>query len=224
MAKAGGTSSGVTTSGVDTSGASGLVLVASWYQAGGALTVSDSKSNTWTGLTAQASTVPKCQLYYVTNPTVGSSHTFTLSTTSGFPTVTVYALSGCNTSTFYDGQQSGTQNSGAPTSLQIPTMTPSENNCIVVAGLAYDPGITASSLQINGGFSTPDETTYLASNHEGGAGSYLVQTTAAASAPTWSWSTGVKAAVVQASFRAAAAGGLILNPMGGPLAPRGFVL
>lgn len=180
----------VTTSGVDTTGANLIVLVSSWFSTA-APTVSDSKSNTYTGLTARVNGTNKVQIYYCASPTVGSGHTFTLTGTSSFPTVSATAVSGAHASPYDQETGSGTATPG--------TLTPSEDGCLVVTG-----AVTASSTPAlsSGGFSTT-ATAFAASNHMGGGISYLIQTTAAAANPTWTSTS----ASVMASFKQSAGGG-----------------
>lgn len=218
------TGTNVTTGAVDTTGATGLVLIASTYAGGGAVdSISDSKGNTWTALTPQATSFPRVTIYYSIPTSVGSGHTFTNTVTAGFPSLAVYALAGTHATTFYDSVQSGANsNSGAATSLQPGSVTPSQANCIVITGFGNDPG--AGSLAIDSSFSTPLVTTYLAANHEGVGAAYIIQTSASAVNPTWSWSGGARASAPIAVFRAAAAGGsIIINPLTGPLGPVGYI-
>ena len=70
------TGNNATTSAIDTTGATLLVALIVTDTGGG--TMSDSKGNTWTALTAHSGgTTVTGQLFYVSNPTVGSGHTFT---------------------------------------------------------------------------------------------------------------------------------------------------
>ncbi len=73
----GGVNGGDTTgTPIDTTGANLLIFGVS-YLDGSAPTISDSKSNTWTALTATLpSTSGDIRIYYAKNPTVGAGHTF----------------------------------------------------------------------------------------------------------------------------------------------------
>ena len=198
----------VTSSAIDTTGADFLAVLVADYRdvsaAGSAVT--DSKSNSYTGLTREgfaAITAP--QWFYVANPTVGSGHTFTATALTGanYPSICVFAFSGVATTSPFDqeGVIGTLQEVLSGTSLQAETVTPTEDNELVLVGLAFNATNTPS---INGGFSTPIQQQYGAGANFGSAASYLVQTTAAATSPTWTWSTSTDAAVATATFKAQA--------------------
>src|SRR4051812_10619033 len=71
-------SSGCTSGAIDTSGANFLVASVS-FLVGGTPVLSDSKGNTWTARTTVNGGTSAIKEFYVTNPTVGSGHTFTIS-------------------------------------------------------------------------------------------------------------------------------------------------
>ena len=77
------------------------------------------------------------------------------------------------------------------------SLTPSLNDCVVIAGMA--PGVDQS---IDGGFSIV-KIDAVGGESWGAAAGYLIQTTAAAVNPTFSWSGTTDAATVLASFRPA---------------------
>ncbi len=88
-----------TTSAVDTTGADLLVAAVAYFD--GAGTVTDSKGNTWTGLTpATPGSGRACRLLYCVPTSVGGGHTF--STPSGFGGLCVSAWSGVDTATPFD--------------------------------------------------------------------------------------------------------------------------
>ena len=196
-----GTNSGGTTSaGVDTTGADLLVMVVCYFSGAAAPTVSDSKGNTWTALTAVQSTGGgannKTQIYYAKNPTVGSGHTFTASGASSFASLTAAAYSGCDTAAPFD-QQNGTADSTQPGSV-----TPTQDNELVVTGLGGD---VATYTSVNGGFTLRNSVGVSAGNYFGTGLADLVQTTAAAANPTWTVNSVTNSGNVIATFKAAAA-------------------
>ncbi|MFM2357274.1 MAG: hypothetical protein RJA61_11 [Candidatus Parcubacteria bacterium] len=200
IANTGAGSSGgnnVTTGAIDTTGANLIVVVVSWYS-GAANTLSDSKGNTWTALTAYAAGNTQQRIYYAYNPTVGSGHTFT-ATNSSYPSIAVSAWSGAATSP-YD-VENGSSGSGI-TSKQPGSVTPSENNELIITGLGFD---TSNTLSINSGFTISNQLNYTVGNYMGGAMAYLVQTTSAAVNPTWSWSSSMGVSTGIATFKAASA-------------------
>lgn len=197
----GATSGGVTTSSINTTGADFLVLIVSDYQATTASTPTDSKSNTWTALTPQATGVfNRCKIWYCKNPTVGSGHTFTYTLTAGFSSLAVAAFSGSDTSSPFD-QQNGASTSGA-TTIQPGSVTPSQANELIVVGLAET---NSGSVSINGGFTISDQVDYVPGTAFGVSLAYLIQTTATAENPTWTWVASTESATCIATFKAGSA-------------------
>lgn len=214
-AAAGSTNSGasVTTSGVDTTGASLLVAMVSALGGATDYSLTDSKSNTWTPLTAYGTTNAHARIFYCAGGTVGSGHTFTVTSTSGtaFPSVGVLAFSGTAASPLDTSTGNTALSAG---SIAPGSISPSEDNEVVVVTLAA-PG-TTPSLGITGGFGGGDEVEFLSSNHIKLVDAFLIQTTAAAANPTWSWtSVGRNCASAIACFKAAAAGGGVVKTING---------
>lgn len=196
-----GTDSSVTTGSIDTTGATLLVICIA-VDGGATPTISDSKSNTWTALTASTQTV-KTILYYVANPTVGTGHTFSNTGAFNFCSLFVQSFSGVTTTSPFD-QQNGSTGTGSAT-LVVGSVTPSENNEVVVVGLGFNE--SGTPISINGGFTETSEQNFGSGNNYGGAMAYLIQTTAAAAAPTWTRGANVGAmASRSATFKAAASG------------------
>jgi hypothetical protein len=179
------------TAAIDTRTADLLVAFVA-VQDGGEGTFSDSQSNTWTALTTQANTVDG-RLYYVFNPAVNASHTF--SCNGIFPTVYVLAFSGAATSPF--DQQNGTA-IGSGTTIQPGSVTPTEDNELIVVGLATNGDITAA---IDGGFTIAQSRDNTGTGFAG-AIAYLIQTTATAANPQWSGFNNYATANI-ATFKAA---------------------
>lgn len=167
---------GGTTSSMDTSG-SNLLVACIWDLAAAGNNISDSKSNTWTALTAQTNANLSSVCYYVLNPTVGTGHTFT--TTSHFVGVGVLAMSTSGGTPVFDQQSGSAQNS--PGTIQPGSLTPTVNNSLVVTAMGSFNGTTGPSM--------PTGYTQVASNTtstaEAGGMGYKIQTTASAENPTW---------------------------------------
>lgn len=193
--------SGATTPAIVTTNATLLVAITlGWNTA--APTPSDSKSNSWTPLTNRTNGEANVKISYVVNPIVGTEHTF--SVTGGYATIFVLAFSGTLiTSDVYGGQEStGNAAIGAAT-LTLGSITPAENNEVVVSGTACANDNDTS--WINDVLSVTD-TQPSGASLDGGAG-YLVQTTAIAIAPVWTRGATDKVAVgTMATFKAAPAG------------------
>jgi hypothetical protein len=172
-----GTGSGVTTSAINTTGANLLVAVCNWYASSGS--ISDSKGNSWTLGFATSGADTQVSIYYVYNPTVGSGHTFTWSAANG--PIMVMAWSGSASS---PADQSAGQNATGSTTIQAGSITPSQNNELVIAGV----GANNSTLSIDSGYTITDNESYTSGVSLGGAGAYLIQTTATATNPAWTLS------------------------------------
>jgi hypothetical protein len=192
---------GGTTDAIDTTGADLIVLVISQYSVGASDTPSDSKGNTWAGLTVQTSGDARVRLFYASAPTAGSGHTFAYSVSNSYATITALAFSGAHASPF--DQENGAGASAA--SIQPGSVTPTEDNELVVCGLCTG-GNQGGDATINGGFTLAHRFAYDG-NSMGGAGAYLIQATATAANPTWSWPNSGAAAAAIATFKAAAGGG-----------------
>lgn len=199
-AAAGGTQNTVTTTGVDTTGANLLIVCVS-FDTTSTQTISDSKSNTWTALTKTTSSSAGAVCYYSKNPTVGASHTFSNTGASNFSSIFMEAFSGADTSSPFD-QENGATNSS--TTLQPGSVTPSQNNEVIVTFLGFNTAGTP--ISIDGGFTQSDTAVDFSSgNHYGGAMAYLIQTSATAANPTWTRTNTQTNSARIATFKAAAA-------------------
>lgn len=190
---------GGTTDAIDTTGANLIVLAINQYS-NVSVTASDSKGNTWTALTARKSAGGfGTTLYYCASPSVGTGHTFTVSGTGAYPNIGVIAVSGAAASPFdlEEGVSAGTTS----TSHQPGSLTPSEDNCLVISSNSNG----GTSLSINSSF-TASTVNNTGGSYVGGGIAYKIQTTAGAENPTWSWTTSTVRASAIASFKAAAGG------------------
>jgi hypothetical protein len=203
-----------TTTSINTSGANFLIAAVGSYDPLGAPTLSDTKSNTWTPLTAQSGDGASIQLYYSKNPTVGSGHGFTLTPAipgSSLISIAVQAFSGVDTTSPFDQQNTAGSGVGVSTTTAQPgSITPSGSNYLVVSGVMINQ-IQASNISIDSSFETMVQNTNWINrngNQSLGTGiSYLVQGSAAAVNPTWTFPTSTQWAAAIASFKVAAGGG-----------------
>lgn len=179
---------------IDTTGANLLVAL---LVASGSPTLTDSKGNTWTKLTEQTGPFgEKTALYYVPDPVVGSGHTFTIGGT--FPSGCFAAYSGVKATTPHDAEDTG-----VGTSVLSPgSITPSEDNELVILTL----GGFHTAISVNTGT--------IIQNNDGSGGvnfsstlAELIQTTAAAVNPAWTFSGGNSGQAATNCFKAAAAAG-----------------
>ncbi len=186
-----------TSPGVDTTGADGIVLCVSCFTSSVVTGVTDNKGpNTYTPLTGKDadSGSSRIRMFYCAAPNVGSGHTWT--TVGGaFMAIVVIALSSTSAGAFYDGVESvnGSGTPGGPGSI-----TPTEDDCIVVAALAYSS--TATPYTIDGGFTIVGQLPLGPGMNFGVGLAYLIQTAAAAANPTWSGSATFAANAI-AAFR-----------------------
>jgi len=205
-----GTADTVTTGAIDTTGANFLVISVA-VDSGATPTISDSKSNTWTALTSSALTV-KTIIYYVANPTVGTSHTFSNTASQNYCSIRAAAFSGVATTTPAD-QQNGATGTGAST-LATGSITPSENNELVIAALGFNSD--GGTISIGSSLTITNSNAFGSGNNYGGSMAYIIQTTAEAVNPTWTRGTGTGAMAARiASFKAAASGPANMKTWGG---------
>lgn len=160
----------ITTSAIDTTGASLIVLWAA-YAHGATAVVSDSNSNSWTGLTEWVGDDPNFRLYHCSNPSVGAGHTFTLNAgAASLPSVGVIAFSGLANASM-DQENGFTSGSGHGVNAEsdIGSITPSDNGALIVVGhvdntafgnpvASNDGGILTrvDTISLNDPFGTPD--------------------------------------------------------------------
>jgi hypothetical protein len=162
-------------------------------------TFSDSVSLTWNALT-QTDYFGQGILrrFWALNPSGSASHTFHVTSAAA---ISVLGFTGVATSTPFDQQNQHTDNGTSTTAAG--SVTPTEDNEVVVASLYYEVGTVSS---IGGGFTQKLSVV-------GGSGvcmAYLIQTTAAAANPTWTLSTGnTRCGAGLATFKAAAGGGFV---------------
>lgn len=191
----------VTTGGVTTTGSTFIVLGVPTFDGAAVptVTVTDSNTNTWTRLNTYSTTVPRFSLYYCYAPIVGAGHTFTVTGTAIFPSVYAMWFSGVISSPF--DQQNGF--GGASTlSGQPGSITPTQNYELVITGLNSNQNTTSDTISAGYTIPTGCSSTYIASQHFGGAMAYNIQSVATTTNPTWTYGTGTtSAAIAIASFK-----------------------
>lgn len=203
----GGANGNITTASLTTTGATLAVAMVNRYTGGGsgAYSISDSNGNTWTAMTGWTSSVTAdtAQAWYSILTSVGSSHTVTFTAGSGSPfgAGVVGFFSGTAASSVID-QQVQLNNNGSSTTHTATSLTPGFNNELIIQMLSTD-GSNYSS--INGGYSLVDKVDWVGGTKVTAAMTYLVQTTATATAPTITISPAGGAGIASASFKEAAA-------------------
>jgi hypothetical protein len=190
------------TAAINSTGAN--LLVACWTDALIDPVLSDSYGNTWTLARSYKAWTFSSKIYYsYGTPTVGAGHTMTITGTDFYGSGQLWAFSGADTANPLD--QSNESGAAGVTTLQPGSVTPTTAGQLVMTHVAYDAGTLAT---INGGFASPGSGSAGSSGVYGGsASSYLIQTTAAAANPTWTWTNGANASATIATFKAGGGGG-----------------
>lgn len=179
--EAGGTAGGVTTGAFDSSGATLLVAVVAYFNASAMTTahISDSKGNTWSQATNYTLSSRSLRTFYCVPSSVGSGHTFTVSMSASYPSVCVLAFSGT-------GAAPGDQQNGNISSNMPGSVTPTEDNEVLVCGVMNTGGTLSS---ISGGFTIAGTVAYAGGLHMGVGAAYKIQTTAGPENPAWNSTT-----------------------------------
>lgn len=207
----GGTGDTFTTPAINT-GSATLIVIGITEYAGTTNTLSDSQSNTWTcvGPTTTGNATQN-RVCYVASPTTNGSHTFTLTCPSPcYGVLAVAAFAGTDTVPYdQDAVSGGTSGS----SKQPGSITPSVNNELVVSVLTWE---NTDTVAVDSSMTITDQMrlNLPAAVHYSGALAYIVQTSAAAINPNWSWTNAEYSVARVSSFKeAAAAGGTVRRLM-----------
>lgn len=194
---------GVTTATFDSTGADLIVVTVTFYGSADP-TVSDSKSNTWSTTTVKRNgTNTGVMIFYAFAATVGASHTVSAAGGTIYQSIAVRAYSSGHASAPLDQQNGGNQSN---TNVMTGSITPAENNELVIAGEAHDSTGTISSVDV------------LTINHnlagtafaEGLCVASEIQTTATARNCTFTAGVSDSRAAKIVSFKEAAAAGSIV--------------
>ncbi len=199
-------SGGGATPPMDTTGADLLVMIVGGVSMTN--TVSDSKSNTWNALTRYNWGTGECQMHYAYNATVGTNHTFTFSEASSFPGIAVLAYSGALTTSDPFDQESGTGSQAA--SRQPGSITPGFDGALFVTANEFTNSHNAPS--VDSGFTIQESLSWSSGVNVGVYAGDLVQTTAAALNPTWSWTGSEQGVTIMATFKPAPTDGASGTP------------
>lgn len=174
---------------IDTTGASLLVAYTNSQES--EIQVTDSRGNSWTKLTVSSNINTNLYgiIWYASNPSVGTGHTFTVSTTH-FPdihvVISVSAFSGVNTVSPFDQQLTNNDYNVLAniTNLSTGSLTPSADNMLIITGVTTDNDNSSADFTIDASFSII-ERHFLDSTLNCGAHAYKVQTSVASVNPTW---------------------------------------
>lgn len=177
----------------DTSNSNLILVGIVAYQAEPFPVLTDSKGNTWTALTLRTSTASQqhLKLFYCVNPVVGTGHTFTVTQGGGgffYGAIQISWFSGASGG--YDSNENGINGSASSTtSIQPGSLTPSMDGCLLATLIGFNASTTTPTIDLS--FSVRTFTNYSGGNNFGGAFATLIETTAAAKNPTWSYASNV---------------------------------
>jgi hypothetical protein len=186
------------TSAIDTTGANFLVAVLVSNNGSGAFLNTDSKSNTWTALTAKTQAAgSQVQMYYcVPIPAkVGSGHTVTFDASSSFYASGYFAAFSGSAAAPFDVQNGATNTSAT---MSPGSITPSFSDELVISGIGMH---VSGAPTVDASMTVLDSNGFLSGNYFGGGMAYKIQTAAAAINPVWTMGSSDKTACVIASFK-----------------------
>jgi hypothetical protein len=188
---------GGTSGSFDSTGADLCIAVVHYYTGGPDPALSDSRTLTWVGLTAQEETSESAvRIFYAKNITGGAGHNFTVTGTGTFAAIEASCWSGSELSAPFDVENGA--NSFTPQTTSAPgSVTPSEANELVVWTSTVFQATATMSSDLGAEL---DETASAAVYS--GATYYQIQTSITAVNPTQAH-TSYKWASAIATFKAA---------------------
>jgi hypothetical protein len=150
----------------------------------------DSSLNTWNQLNTYTSVVfgSVVTTFYAWNAIVTNAQTFTIfrSSSALFNCFYVEGWSGSRRTSDPFDVQTGTQLPNDQTNTrQLPTLTPSLPNSLMITGLTTFARPPAETVSIDSSFNISNQSAFLSSTHFGGACASKI--TSSAESPTWSW-------------------------------------
>lgn len=176
----GSSSSVATITGIPTDGSVSLIVVTTASYAGSGGSLSDTSGNVYLAATAHSNIGIISKTFYMPNPIVTSSMTFTYS--AGFGAIAVMVLTGNPSSPNPSlDQQNG--NNGSGTSLSSNSITPTTNNQFIVAEAATTTS-TGTPPAVSG--YTLLNVPFTSGGNQGLVTYYQVQTAATATSVTFS--------------------------------------
>lgn len=176
------------TSAIDTSGGTLLITGKAWYAGDVDPTLSDSKSNTWTPLTAYGTLAGTCRTkakisHVLPTPIVGTGHTFSFGGAGTAMNGSCLAAAFSGISAF--DRENGFADTAVHSTIQPGSITPSVNGCLILALLSWDDNNGSPTISIDSGFTIIDNAPWSNTGFQGGTLAYLVQSVAAPVNPTW---------------------------------------
>ena len=179
-ASAAATANTVSASLLNSTGANLIVIVIGTENT--TVSLSDNKFNTWTLIRTDTTTSDYLKTYYCYSPTVGTGHSFNVTSIGGYPAIAVAGFNNVSASPL--DQQNGFGTTGV-NSIQPGSITPSANNYLVVTGFMTDFGSTFPTPTVSAAFTLTDAIP-LSGTSVGVGMAYQIQTIASGANPTWS--------------------------------------
>jgi hypothetical protein len=201
----GGGNDVVTSAAINTTGANLCIASVAEYTGGSGfgLPTDSGSAGAWTGLTTRTYGIYRVRLFYKAI-TTSSSHTFGTSGAIGsFPSLAVACFSGVDSSPFDVEAAGGGVGTGGQ-SVQPGSVTPTVNDELVISTLNFSSANAAPPPAVSVGTIT-DQVDYSQGITQGVVLSYQIQTTAAATNPTYSWVAPGWAVATSATFKSATA-------------------
>lgn len=195
-------SSTATTAGGNITNAKLLIAIVCMYSKSAATATVSSTSNAsgnWTALPNYVNGNSNICIWYCANPTTSASEAFSANPNgTGYPAIFASWWDGVTTTSPKD-QATGA--SGTSNPLATGSVTPSEDNELLVTGVSHN---VTGNTTVDGGFTRQD--TQTNASFETGAWAYLIQTTLASANPAWTVDGSAKAVAI-ATFKVSGGGG-----------------
>lgn len=176
------------TAAINTTGANLLVVL---LVAGTPPPITDSEHNVWT-LAISGGTGSWVSIYYCTNPITSASHTVS---TTGIAAFCVLSAFRWPASIVLDQISSTPSIQGS--TIQLPAITPSTANSLLVTGV----GLNANVVSVSAGFNIMARNDYVSAIVYGGAAAYSIQGAPVSASPVWTFSASTFGAAAIASFK-----------------------
>lgn len=192
-----GTSSSCVTDAIDTTGATLIVLSIARDENASQINLTDSKSNTWNLLGYISQGATRNMLFYSIPTSVGSGHTFSNTGTTNFSSIAVAAFSGNAPFIITDVLSKA---AASATTVAPGSITPTQDSELIVCSCAFS-GTGSTPISIDDSFTETNELDFNSGVSYGSGLAYKVQTTAAASNPTWTKTGATPFVSIQASFK-----------------------
>jgi hypothetical protein len=188
---------------VDTTGVDLITIgVCSADSAGATPPDADSKGNAYTLAKTKSNSLggSRAAIYYKQNPTVGSGHYWSLTTTGHYYSIAVRCWSGSVSSPLDTSSGDGQSTTGA-TTCALTSVTPTVDNCLVLAAWAINESVgysvTAPLTELN-------EVGWVNNVNIGLETGYVIQTATTAITATATFAVANQVAGVCVAFKAAA--------------------